>query len=284
MASFRLEAIPWHQLDRSKVDPNHLMLARTASLVEYNSGDYTAYLENVFADDPEFRAAIVRWGDEERQHGLALKAWIEHVDPSFDFEKAVERFRAAYRIPVEATESVRGSRGRELIARCVVESGTSSFYSALANATQEPVLKRICRWIAQDEVAHFNLFFSHFQRYQRSERIRRLSRLKVVLERILEANDEELCFAYAAAHGDGPVDPGDLGRFRKEYFARALAVYQPRTLRLGIGLAFKASGIPVPARLQDGFARWGSKFCHYSARRHQAALERAGRRLALSSC
>ncbi|MEQ8266944.1 MAG: hypothetical protein RH982_07095 [Parvibaculum sp.] len=34
-------------------------------------------------------------------------------------------------IPLDAVQSVRGSRGGELIARCVVESGTSSCYTAI---------------------------------------------------------------------------------------------------------------------------------------------------------
>lgn len=273
MSSFRLENIPWNELDPNRVEPDHLVLAKTASLVEYNSGDYTEYLENVFSDDPEFRKAIAVWGDEERQHGLALRAWVERVEPRFDFTSALERFRRSYRIPVGAKESVRGSKGRELIARCVVESGTSSFYTSLSNATTEPVLKRITKWIAQDEVRHFNLFYRHFERYQAHEKVRRLARLKVVLERTFEVDDEELCFAYAAAHGEGDrVDPSQLDRFRREYFARAFAIYEPKSLRLGLGLALKASGIPVPPRLQDGFARWGSKLFHYSARRNQASM------------
>jgi hypothetical protein len=88
----------------------------------------------------------------------------------------------------------------------------------------------------------------------------------------MEVDDEELCFAYAAAHSDGPIDGAHLERFRHEYFARAFAIYQPQSLRLGLGLAFKATGIPVPPRIQDGFARWGSKFFHYSARKSQAAI------------
>ncbi len=49
-----LEDIPWDRFDPSKVDPDLLRLAKAASLVEYNGGDYAAYLCNVFPDDPEF--------------------------------------------------------------------------------------------------------------------------------------------------------------------------------------------------------------------------------------
>ena len=53
---------------------------------------------------------------------------------------------------------MRGSRAGELLARCVVESGTCSYYAALRDATREPVLRQICHHIAQDEARHYRLF------------------------------------------------------------------------------------------------------------------------------
>ena len=55
--------------------------------------------------------------------------------------------------------SVRGSRRGEMIARCVVESGTSSLYSAIRDASEEPVLKEIAGRIAADEYRHYKLFY-----------------------------------------------------------------------------------------------------------------------------
>ena len=49
------------------------------------------------------------------------------------------------------------------MARCVVESGTSSMYSALRDSTDEPVLKAICHRIAGDEFRHFRLFYHTFR-------------------------------------------------------------------------------------------------------------------------
>jgi hypothetical protein len=68
------------------------------------------------------------------------------------------RFRAGYRLPLEARASVRGSRSAELLARCVVEVETSSLYSVIRDATQEPVLKAISHRIAGDEFRHYKLF------------------------------------------------------------------------------------------------------------------------------
>ena len=114
----------------------------SASRVEFNAPDYVTYLCNVFADRPDVKEAIHKWGGEEVQHGQALARWAELADPDFSFDDAFRRFREGYSIPTDAIESVRGSRGGELIARCVVESGTSSYYTAIKDATDEPVLKQ----------------------------------------------------------------------------------------------------------------------------------------------
>ena len=47
----------------------------------------------------------------------------------------------------------------------MVETGTSSYYTALAEATDEPVLRQICKLIAADEYRHFKLFYDHMRRY-----------------------------------------------------------------------------------------------------------------------
>jgi hypothetical protein len=139
-----LDDIPWHLFDARKVDPDILKLVKAASLVEYNGGDYATYLCNVFSDDDEFQAAARAWANEEVRHGRALGRWAEMADESFDFEASFQTFLAGYRLPLEATASVRGSRSGELVARCMVEIGTSSYYTALAEAAEEPVLRAIC--------------------------------------------------------------------------------------------------------------------------------------------
>ena len=47
----------------------------------------------------------------------------------------------------------------------MVETGTSSYYTALGEATAEPVLKQVCKLIAADEYRHFKLFYDHMRRY-----------------------------------------------------------------------------------------------------------------------
>ena len=71
-----------------------------------------------------------------------------------------------------------------MVARCVVEIGTSSYYTALRDAAAEPVLREICRHIAADELRHYRLFYKNLDRYLALDGIGRLGRLRVALGRV----------------------------------------------------------------------------------------------------
>lgn len=257
MVSWTLEEIPWRDFDRSRIDPEIVPMIKAASMVEYNAGDYRTYLCNVFHDDPRAIKAIEGWAEEEIQHGQALGRWAEIADPAFDFADSFARFTAGYRIPVDAATSVRGSRTGELIARCIVETGTSSYYSALADATDEPVLKAICRRIAADEFAHYQLFHSHLKRYLDRENLGAWRRFRVALGRIRESDDDELAYAYHAANRAGLAY--DRRSAAAAYGRTALGYYTPAVIEPAIEMAFRAIGVrslgPVTRVL--GWLIWG---------------------------
>ncbi|HKU95185.1 MAG TPA: ferritin-like domain-containing protein, partial [Vineibacter sp.] len=200
MKNWTLDDIAWDAFDRSKVDPELLKLVKAAALVEHNGYDYATYLKNVFGDDTEFTMAIDGWAREEVQHGEALGRWAMMADPTFDFDAAFKKFTNGYKLPLDATTSVRGTRAGELMARCIVETGTSSYYSALRDAAGEPVLKQICAYIAADELRHYKLFYTHMRRWLEREHLGRWGRLRIGLARIHESEDDELAYAYFAAN------------------------------------------------------------------------------------
>ena len=257
MSHWNLDTIAWDRFDSSRVHPQLLAFARGACLVEYNADVYTDYLCRVFGDDPELQSKFRTWGEEERRHGLAIKKWVELADSGFDFDRSLAVFRAAYQqVPEEGGDSVRGSKARELVARCIVECGTSSFYSALKDAAEEPVFKEICKLIALDEVRHFNLFRKSLEgRYGPAEKLGVVSRVKVVVGRMLETSDEELSFAYRAGNfPDEPIDPERTREYSKDYMRRIAQLYNPTHFRLGLGLAMKAAGINAGQRIRTVFA------------------------------
>src|ERR1700679_3775026 len=146
-AGWKLDDVQWSKFDASKVAPGLLAAVKAAALVEFNAQEYVDYLKRVFASSgSQFISDIEQWGVEETQHGLALSRWAELADPTFDFKTAMKRFQDGYRpahFNAEQSESVRGSRRGEMISRCVVESGTSSYYGAIRDASDKPVLKEI---------------------------------------------------------------------------------------------------------------------------------------------
>jgi hypothetical protein len=241
MPSWTLDDIAWDHFDRREVDPELLRIVKAASLVEHNGADYAHYLCRVFHDDPGFQKLAQRWGKEEIQHGEALGRWAALADPSFDFAKACARFSAGFRPNLGTADSVRGSRAREMVARCVVETGTSSYYSALAEATSEPVLREICQRIAADEFRHYKLFYSTLKRCLADEKIGLWSKLRVAAGRIVESEDDELAYAYYAANSD--VVPYERRRYGNAYARRAYAVYRQHHVERGIAMVFKTVGL-----------------------------------------
>ena len=206
------------------------------------------------------------WSLEEVQHGDALGRWASLADPSWDYQAAFARFREGYRIPLEAKASVRGSRTGELIARCMVETGTSSYYSALGEATAEPVLQQICRLVAADEFRHFKLFYDHMRRWLGRERIGLPRRLRIALGRIGETEDDELAYAWHCANE--PADlPYDHRRCMAAYMGRAMAFYRLHHIERATGMILKTVGLPPRGRLSDTAARLAFRLLQYRQRR-----------------
>lgn len=229
-----------------------LSVVRAASMVEYRSADYVTYLCNIFADDDTFQDAARVWGEEEIQHGRALAKWARLADPTFDFDGAFADFRANYELDLDAEKSIRGTRTAELLSRCMVEIGTSSFYSSIHDAVEEPVLKQICTLIARDEFGHYGLFRRHMERYLTQEKLGIWSRIRIMVGRTLETSDDELAYAYHAANR--LPEPYNRRAASEAYATRALSLYRPVHIKKGVIMAFKALGLSREGWWQDAIA------------------------------
>jgi hypothetical protein len=257
MRHWSLNDIPWDRFDRSKVDPEIVRIVKAASLVEYNGSAYAHHLCRIFHDDPDFQHDARRWGEEEIQHGAALARWAAMADSEFDLGAAFGRFQAGYRVEFDLDASRRGSRSGEMVARCMVEVGTSSYYTALRDAVREPVLKEICRRIAADEIRHYKLFYNNLSRCLKREQIGFWRRLRVAIGRIAESEDDELAYAYYAANESGRAY--DRRCYGRAYARRAFALYRERHVSHGVAMIFKAVGLDphgLLARTASRFAWW----------------------------
>jgi hypothetical protein len=270
MGNWTLETIGWDRFDASKVDPEILRNIKAAAMVERNGGDYGVYLGRVFADDPAFVAVIDAWAAEEVQHGMALGRWAEMADPVWNFDAAFARFRAGYRLPLEAESSVRGSQAGEMLARCIVETGTSSYYSALKDAAAEPVLKQICAKIAADEFRHYKLFYDHMRACLKRDRLNLWRRLQISWGRLAESDDDELAYAYFAAN-----EPEGAAYDRKcsmqAYARHAYPLYGPNHVQRAIAMLLKAVGLQPQGWLNGLMTRAGLWFLRHRSAQFAAA-------------
>jgi rubrerythrin len=247
-SGWTLEDIPWEKFDRGKLEPGLVAAVKAASLVEHNAAAYVDYLTRVFRGaDEQTIADIHRWGREEVRHGLALARWAELADPDFNFESAFARFQAGYKpqhFAEEQTSSVRGSRRGEMIARCVVESGTSSFYSAIRDASEEPVLKEVAGRIAADEFRHYRLFYETLLAQDEPE-LSWWRRLRVAAGRVNESSDDELAYAYYCANvpaSDAGQIPYRRRRFANAYNAQAMRLYRRHHIGKLVQMVAKSVG------------------------------------------
>jgi hypothetical protein len=243
-----LDEVNWSGFQPELVDPVMLAAVKAAALVEYNAPDYVVYLKRVFANaGAETLDAIERWGCEEGQHGKALSRWAQTADPDFKMDEAFARFRKGYTPAHFASgdaASVRGSRRGEMIARCVVESGTSSYYSAIRDATDEPLLKEIAGRIAADEYRHYKLFYDTLHK-QDEPKLPFWRKLWIAVGRVTESGDDELAYAFYCANVK-PEEEAAKPYNRKQYAhlsaAAGLRIYRRNHIRKLVQMVAKAIG------------------------------------------
>jgi hypothetical protein len=190
---WKIEDLDFSRIARAEVrkDENLFYLVACASFIESGSDLYTQNLVDFFRGDDEVTAWLTHhWEAEELQHGKALRAYVSHVWPEFDWETAYRGFLEEYATYCKV-ELLSPTRGLELAARCVVETGTASYYRALARATTEPVLRDLASRIAADEVSHYKHFYRFFRRYRQEEKLGRLRVLGIIGRRTLELKSED---------------------------------------------------------------------------------------------
>lgn len=243
-----MDDVHWNLFDPAKVDPAMLSAVKAAALVEYNAPDYVTYLKRVFRDtDGDMTQLIEQWGREESQHGRVLGRWAEMADPSFNLEEAFARFRKGYtpaHFAGEETRSVRGSRRGEMIARCVVESGTSSYYSAIRDSTEEPVLQEIAGRIAADEYRHYKLFYDILGAQPEPD-LSFWKKLMIAIGRVRESDDDELAFAFYCANVPADQEaarPYDRKTYSKASTQASMTVYHRKHIQKLVQMVVKAVG------------------------------------------
>ena len=203
---WRLEDLPLDAIEHSRIrdreEMKYMLIA--ASFVENASDTYAGHLADYFHDEPEIaRWLSENWEQEELQHGRALRAYVQRVWPEFDWEAAYAKFFVEYS-RICGVDGYEPTRALEMVARCVVEMGTATFYRALRDLADEPVLVKLAEHIRSDEVRHYKHFLQYFDRYEAREPTGRLRVLGALRRRLVEARHSDaeigLWHAFAAEH------------------------------------------------------------------------------------
>ncbi len=227
-----LDDIAFDAIDRAAIvaDKRFFHLIAAASFIEITSDAYTRNLVEYCAGEAEVVEWLEHgWLGEEVQHGVALRRYVETVWPEFDWERAYRGFAEEYG-RLCAIEFYAPGRALEMAARCVVETGTSSFYRMLADAAPEPVLRRLALLISADEIDHYKHFYRYFRLYAERERPSRWAVLRTLLARINEVDAEDAAIAFKhvrmQSHPDVPYSAAEFEAFRRDVRPWAARYYR----------------------------------------------------------
>ena len=205
---WRLEDIDFAAIDSAhrQADEPLLLLLIASSFIESGTHLYASNLTTHFDGDREVTTWLTEhWEAEELQHGLALRTYVSHAWPSFDWEQAYAGFIAAFE-PLCTMGRLEPRRGLEMVGRCVVETSTTSLYRAIQGHARDPVLRDMVRRIGDDEVRHYKHFLRYFRQFQQREQSSRMAVFGALVRRSLEIGlrdtDSGLRHAYAGRYRD----------------------------------------------------------------------------------
>ena len=250
-----LDDIPWQRIRHDVVaqTEGYFYLVASASLMESATDLYTANLIEYFVGDEEVTSWLEKyWLAEELQHGEALRRYVQVAWPEFDWEPARQRFVEEFEPYCDI--SLEPTRSQEMASRCVVETGTASYYRTLSRASPEPVLAMLTRHIADDEVRHYKHFYRYFRKYREVEAPGRTAILPALWRRLKMTGGDDsfivLKHVYSAHNPGEPFDIRVYRRIRREcrrlvrdHFPHEMSV---RMLLKPLGLGPRAQRLTLP--------------------------------------
>ena len=201
---WQLGDLDWAGIDHARIahDETLFYLLVSASFIETGSDTYTANLAAHYAAWPEVAAWLnERWEREELQHGAALRRYVETVWPSFDWQPAYDAFFAEY-VKLCTADELEAHRTLEMVARCVVETGTTTYYHTLRELSPEPVLSDLLGRIRADEVRHYKHFLHYFKQLRQQQPVGRARVARVLYGRLAEmrSSDSDIALRHVWAH------------------------------------------------------------------------------------
>lgn len=154
-SNWSLKDIDWSQIDRTRVKPEYVRLARSGLMGECNSIAALHGFLNESTEDYDFAAYASLWGAQELQHHFAFRTYLDHVDGAVEARR-VEATREPY--PPGRTHAA------TLATNIISEITVCHVYNQLSKVVEEPVLQDLLRRMSQDEARHAREFLYYTRR------------------------------------------------------------------------------------------------------------------------
>lgn len=149
---WRMEDVPWRQIDKTKVDSEMLVLVRDIAFSELTTYSASQRFLKDFWEDPDFTQWISVWFYEETRHPQVLLQWLRHFGVTVD---------GPFLLKGRATAPFMKSRMGTLVTNIISEMVASANYRNLHLNVSEPVLSGIALNISNDEARHASSFYSY---------------------------------------------------------------------------------------------------------------------------
>lgn len=195
---WHIDDIPFYLIEPASLHANAdlFYLLAAASFVEITSDLYTRTLLEYFEHDAQIGSWLRdTWQLQELQHGAALRRYVTRVWPEFDWGGAYARFYDEYSLYCKP-ELLAPTRTLELVARCVVETGTASLYTMIHALSAEPVLRQLVHLIRDDEVHHYRHFYHAYVRYRGLAPARRRDVARTLFRRVRTVDNEDAYLSF----------------------------------------------------------------------------------------
>lgn len=265
-SSWRLEDIAFSEIETDKIadDETLFFVLVSASLIESGSDLYTSTLIDYFGESDAAQWLREHWENEEMQHGRALRRYVETAWPAFDWEQAFSQFMQEYSL-LCTQDQLEETPALELVARCVVETGTAALYSALHEYTDEPVLKQLTGLIRNDEIRHYKHFSRFFKQYNSEIGYGRWSIFCALQRRLVEVRNEDadcaLRHVFKVVYSNESIDSAHFLQISRA--ARGLVIKHLAPDRM-VKMFLQPLQLPMPIR------GWVQRPCAQVMRRYLA--------------
>lgn len=157
-ARWSFDDIDYTAIDRSKVDEQMIHEFKQVTLTELGSIPATRMFMRDFSHDIDFQRFVSVWAFEEGKHSLALQRWLEALGVEIP-----EQEMQAVDISFETAPWI-----ETLTMHFLGEQRLGLWYGAFAGIApgakdkplEEPVLRQILRFMAEDEWRHAGSYFA----------------------------------------------------------------------------------------------------------------------------